>query len=192
MQVLLFYKLVKLWEDLAIKISFLRVLYLYFSKAKAVVKREIIASQITSKDRVLVIGCGSFPYTAELIARQTGATVVAIDNDPKVIRKASRYVRQRGLGGVDIQQGDGFNYPLSTFSVIIIVLGVKPKGKIVERVILEAQEETRIIYREPRDLGNLYNARSQTLRGVLLPQSSNLIRESILVQTTTLIKASFF
>jgi SAM-dependent methyltransferase len=186
---LLFYKLIKLWEDLAIKISFLKALYLHFSKAKAVVAREIAASQITSKDRVLVIGCGSLPYTAELIARQTGATVVAIDNDPNAIRKASRYVRQRGLDGVDIKQGDGFNYPLSTFTVIIIVLGVKPKGKIVERVILEAQEEARIIYREPRDLGNLYNARSQVLRGVLLPQSSNLIRESILV---TLVRASFF
>ena len=141
------YGLVKLYEKMAAKIDFLGWLWkrIYYQD---LVEREIEAAGISSRDQVLVIGCGSSPFTMEIIAKKTKALVVGIDNDPRTIKPASRYLLQRGVVS-RVEHGEGINYPLEQFAVIIITLGVMHKEKIMGRVLKDMPPKTRLICRNP-------------------------------------------
>ena len=59
---------------------------------KPVFLEEIKIANISSKDKVLHIGCGIFPSETFLIAEKTGAKVVGIDNSKRAVDLARKFI----------------------------------------------------------------------------------------------------
>lgn len=77
--------------------------------------------ELTPDTRVLEIGCGTGATTV-LAARNTGATVVALDRSPRMLAAADDRLRQRGVrASVDLVQTDmnrGLPFTDSTFDAV--------------------------------------------------------------------------
>ena len=112
------------------------------------------------------------------------------------MNEAQKYVMNKRFQNLKIALGDGLNFSLSGFSVIIIALGVRPKKKVLERIIHETKKGTRIIDREPYGIARFYNQRTKIFSGesISLTVSSlrESIRESILIKNGGVRKASVF
>lgn len=150
-----FNNFIKILEILASNTIFLSGFYSKVFSRRVI--REIQSVRIGKDDNVLHIGCGAVPYTSEIIARYTGAKVVAIDNDPKMVIKARSYIKKKRIPNVQIEYGDGANFPLEKFNVIYISLGVHPLTAILTKII-KGGKKKRIIFRvSTNPLGILYN-----------------------------------
>jgi len=180
---LIFYNLVKILESFFTKTNVLGLLYTRFYEN--LVTKEVEEVNTNSNDFVLQIGCGAVPYTAEVIARKTGAKVIAIDNDPKMVKRATAYVARQGIpSNIQIKYGDGMNYPLRDFDIIIISLGVRPIAPILKRILSEANDGTRIVFREPQGfIGRSYSNMNDTVlisnAGETIKQGKLTFRKSI-------------
>ena len=97
----------------------------YFKMYQELVDKEIKMVGISPEDKVIVIGCGSLPITAVLVAIKTKAHVIAIDKDEIAVKKAVNYIRNHHLEDkVEIEHADVEFYPLNKFDVIYLSYGV--------------------------------------------------------------------
>jgi len=178
-----FYNLIKTCESLFSEIKLMGVLYTRFYEN--LVTKEVEEVNANSNDIVLQIGCGAVPYTAEVIVRKTGAKVIAIDNDPKMVKRATAYVARQGISSnIQIKYGDGMNYPFRGFDIIIISLGVRPIAPILKKILSEANDGTRIVFREPQGfIGRSYSNTNDTVlisnAGEIIKQGKLTFRKSI-------------
>jgi precorrin-6B methylase 2 len=112
-------------------------------------RKEYQKYHIDNDDNILHIGCGIFPLTEITLAQQTNATIVGIDKDKKIIKKAISSIQHYGLDQqIQIVHGEGENYPLKSFSVIIISSCASPKKSILHHIINQMKTGTKIIIRE--------------------------------------------
>ncbi len=177
------YRAVKFFERLSMRIKFLGDFYT--GLGGALVEREISVASITFDDNVLHIGCGSFPYTSEIIARETGARVTAIDCDNVAVEDAKQYIDKKKLASVKIEKGNGMNYPFAEFDVIVVAHGVQPKEAVLRGILHSMKKGARLIYRNPKGiLGRLYNNEFILLDGAEhIRQKRAIFRQSILVRS---------
>jgi len=97
----------------------------YLKMYQELVDKETEMANISSKDLILVIGCGSLPITAVLISMKTKAHVIAIDRDHKAVKDAIKYIKRLHLEGyIEIEHADGLFYPLNKFDAIFLLYGV--------------------------------------------------------------------
>jgi len=116
-----------------------------------VIQNEITLANITSRDRVLNIGCGGIPYTALQIATLTGAKVWAIDRDKESINSALNCISSMKLENrVKALTLNGTDHIFFEFDVAIVALQSEPKKKILENLIKHANPGTRLVFRRPR------------------------------------------
>ena len=184
---MIFNNIIKIVDCLGSRISF--VGHLYIRIHRDVVRKEAEEAAISAKDNVLHIGCGSLPYTAEILHKKFWARIVAIDSDRRAVRKAREYVSKRELTeGIKIGWGDGLTYPLSGFSVIVMSLGVKPGDLVLERILSSVRPGTKIIFRYPRGIfGKMYNNNhshllAHLLRGKRITHKAINFRESVIFE----------
>jgi len=174
--------LVKLFESLASKISILE--YLYKKLFKALVEKEIKEANINCSDKVLNLGCGATPYTALIIAQQTNAEVVAIDNDPVAVKHASNYINRKN-SPVKIVCADAKNFPIEQFDVIVASHGIVPKEIILNNIYASMKKGSRLIFRNPKGIiGRVYNsaARFDFQITKYIKQKKYTFRESIIIK----------
>lgn len=120
-----------------------------------VVKEEIRLANISPDDILLVIGCGSIPSTSIILAKETNIQIVALDNDPKAVIKASQYVKNHNLQDkIKIQFSDDAKYPVKDFDVIFVLYGVKHQLQLLRYLSKNISEKTRIIYRTTNNIKN--------------------------------------
>lgn len=112
------------------------------------VENEIKAGCIRKSDKVLIIGCGSFPATATIIAELIGSEITAIDNRRIEINLAKKYIKKIGLNKVLIEYGDGCNYSVKDFNVIVVNSSVHPRGKVFDIIFQTSRKGCRVIIRE--------------------------------------------
>ena len=115
-----------------------------------IARKEIELAKINEKTNVLHIG-GGIPYTAAIITRSTGANVISLEMDSKIVDTARRWIKNRELEDkikVIFANGTGFN--ASGFDVIILSLNVAPKEKILSNVLETCDMKARIVYRSAR------------------------------------------
>ena len=111
-----------------------------------VYKTEIELAEISQKDKVLFIGSGFFPYAATLIAEETKAKVISIDNDEKTIKSAKAYIEKNGLSHlITIEYGDGLTYPVQDFDVIFIAINVWPIDQVLEHIHSQMKTDARVL-----------------------------------------------
>ena len=126
---------------------------IYSYPYKYILKREIKLGQITENDRVLNIGCGAIPYSAVYISRMTGARVEAIDYDAHACIKARKYIKRLNLKSkITIKRGNGIEYDIDSFDVILVALQAEPKKEILDNLFEKAETGTRFIFRKPRKI----------------------------------------
>lgn len=105
--------------------------------------------EITPDSAVLHIGCGSYPLTEIMLAQINVRRVVGIDKNPLTVQRAQEVIRRRNLQGkIAIIHGDGLNYPVEEFDVIIISSCSLPKVQILEHLFTAAKPHSKIIVRE--------------------------------------------
>jgi ubiquinone/menaquinone biosynthesis C-methylase UbiE len=131
-------------ELLAVKTRLFQKLLM--SWRRPVFLNEIKMAKINKKDKVLLIGCGIFPSETILIAEQTGANVVGIDNSPQAVKIAKKYVKKKELSNlVKIEYGDGKEYPLSDFNVIFIAINVWPIDSVLKHILKDMKPDGRVM-----------------------------------------------
>ncbi len=119
------------------------------------VKDEIRLANITSNDNVLVIGCGSIPSTAVILARETDTQITAIDIDSQATKKAVRYIKNHNLqDNITVKTIFGTDYPIKDFDVIFILYGVKHQSNLFQYLYDGINYNTRVIYRASKDAGS--------------------------------------
>lgn len=121
---------------------------IYLKLYQEIVTEEIAMTQITSQDKVLVIGSGSLPATPVLIARNTHAHTTTIDKDCNAVKEAVLYVKNHHLEKIlSIECADGFTYPLERFTVIVVLYGVKHPAELLNQLAGRISQNTKVIYR---------------------------------------------
>ena len=127
---------------------------LYSRPYMRVVQNEIGLARIAAADRVLNIGCGAIPFTAMLIARLTGARVVAVDRDPQAAPLAQACVRQAGLASlvrIVVSDGSRSAWAPHGFDVAVVALQAEPKAGILSSLLDSGQGPSRVVARVPRE-----------------------------------------
>jgi len=98
--------------------------------------------------KILHIGCGAYPVTAITIAKISEAKIVGIDKNPRSIKLARDIVKKRNLQTkIIIEHGNGMQYCLKDFDVIIISGCSYPKKQILERIFETAKPRSKIVFR---------------------------------------------
>ncbi len=131
-------------EFLALRIDF--VYRLLTKWRKEIFLKEIKMAKVSSKDRVLFIGCGILPTGPMILAEETKAKIVTIDNNIKAAKLAQSYIRKKGLSdAIKIEYADGENYPVEKFDVIFIATNVWPIDSILKRMSSNMKIDARIL-----------------------------------------------
>jgi precorrin-6B methylase 2 len=106
-------------------------------------------AEVTSKDKILIIGCGPMPYTPIGYAEETNAKVISIDKNPKVVKTIEAYLMKNPVDGkFIIRYGDIFDISLDDFDVIVIGIVVWPIDKIIYHIMQHINERTKVICRD--------------------------------------------
>lgn len=121
----------------------------YIKTYSAVYRKEGKEFGITNVENVLHIGCGAFPISAMTLAEEYGRKIVGIDSNPKVIASAKKVIKKRNLENkIKIEYGNGTNYPLDKFDMVVVSGCAIPKKRVVEHIFQTAKPGTKIIVRE--------------------------------------------
>lgn len=133
-------------EKIVIKLN--KIVPFYLDFYQQMVENEIRLANISKTDKLLHIGCGSFPATSILLAKKTNADVTGIDNNFTSIKHALKIVNNQGFSDkIHIVHSDALDFPLDTFDLIIISQGVEPYDKILKKVSKHMKKTGRVIFR---------------------------------------------
>ena len=134
-------------DNLAFKLDKLAEMY-YKKSIGTQYRKEYETFNISKNAKVLHIGSGAFPLTEITLAEEIGNTVVGIDKSRKAVDYAEDVVRRKNLQDkIKIKLGDGKNYPIKEFDVIIISSCASPMEKIIEHVFKNSKSNSKIIVR---------------------------------------------
>lgn len=110
---------------------------------------EYIEFDINKNDKVLHIGSGSYPLTEITLATFVGSKIVGIDKKEKAVLNAKKVVRKKNLNdNIKITMGNGINYKVSEFDVIIISSCAIPMLEILNHILKNCKGGCKIIIRE--------------------------------------------
>ena len=131
-------------ELLAVKTKFFNKMLL--SWRRPVFLNEIKMANVKSSDKVLLIGSGIFPSEAIIIAQETGAKVIGIDNSPVAVKHAKRYVNKNKLNDVvEIKLVDGSDIKVKNFNVIFIAINVFPIDGVLLNISKDLKTGSRVL-----------------------------------------------
>jgi 2-polyprenyl-3-methyl-5-hydroxy-6-metoxy-1,4-benzoquinol methylase len=127
----------------------------YLKLYEEIVQGEIILSNASADDKILVVGCGSLPATTALISMKTNANIVAIDCDSKAIFAARQYIKNLDIKNIKVENIDGKDYSVNDFDVIFLLFGLTHQKEILTKYAQEMKKNARIIYRMPSDIKDM-------------------------------------
>ena len=114
-------------------------------------RKECEICGVSKNGKILHIGCGAYPLTQIVIAQCCSGTLVGIDKKALAVQRAKEVISRHHLQNkIAIYQGDGINYPVNDFDLILISSCSYPKVRILEHLFKEAKHNSTIIVREVR------------------------------------------
>lgn len=139
---------------------------IYIDIYEEMVNNEVNMAEISNRDNILVIGCGSIPATSILLFKKISANIVSIDKDKSAVKKAQNFLKKENLEDeIKIINGDGGKTPIKKFSVIFLLFGVKKPEEIFKHILENAATDTKIIFRTtPKKNGNIDNKKMSLFR----------------------------
>lgn len=112
-------------------------------------KNECKTLKISKGKKVLHIGCGSFPLTEMTIANLSEANIVGIDKNKKAVSRGREVILKENLQNkIKIEQGNGANYPVKDFDLIIVSGCALPKKEILSHLFKDSKKNCNIIVRD--------------------------------------------
>ena len=138
-------QLYNIYEKIFTNISFFSFLYMKIHEPS--VKKEIQMANVKPTDRVLQIGCGAIPYSLRIFSQETHAQVTGIDNQPRSIEKAKKFIGDNK--DIHLEQAAGETYDVSAFDVILISYGVGDIEAVLKNTFHHLKTSGRIILRKP-------------------------------------------
>ena len=152
---------------------------IYYVKAVKIV-------DVKSTDKVLFIGSGILPSQCIIIAEETGANVLGIDNSKKAVDLSIKYIDKIGLSDkVYIKHGDGAKIPAKDFDAVFIAINVWPINNILKNLAKNLKKDARILYKsynddisqilENENLNNVFEVKDKIVNP--LSQSNLLIKK---------------
>ncbi len=120
------------------------------------VEKEIKIAGIQPGMRVIQVGCGPYPFSAIMLAKQ-GCKVEAIDNDPQALERAGYVLEKLGLKEkVDLKLIDGHRVDYGEFDRVFVSLHVEPKDSVLQKAIAEMGARGKVVFRNPRGFLKLF------------------------------------
>ncbi len=111
-------------------------------------EEELKLFNISDGDKVLFIGCGQYPITAIILTKLYDVNITAIDKNPKAIELAKNVIHKKKLEEkITIEEGDGIDYPVDKYDVVILGGLLFPKKLIYNHVFESVKPGTKIILR---------------------------------------------
>ncbi|KYK21414.1 hypothetical protein AYK25_03460 [Thermoplasmatales archaeon SM1-50] len=112
-------------------------------------QREYESCIIASNANILHIGCGSYPLTEIVLAHCSTGHIVGIDKNLQTVTQARQIIIKNKLENcVTITHGDGLDFSIEDFNVIIVSSCSLPKVQILQHLFQKAKPHSRIIVRE--------------------------------------------
>ena len=112
-------------------------------------KNECKTINIAKGKKILHVGCGSYPLTEMTLAKLFDVKIVGIDKSKKAVMRASEVILKKQLDKkITIEQGNGANYPLEKFDMIIVSSCALPKKEIFDHIFKTAKKNSIIIIRD--------------------------------------------
>jgi precorrin-6B methylase 2 len=110
---------------------------------------ECKAFPVSKGKKILHVGCGSYPLTEMTLVRLFEVNVVGIDKNKKAVQRANKVITKKNLTKkITIMQGNGADFPLDTFDVIIVSSCALPKKDILTHIFKTAKKNCSIIIRD--------------------------------------------
>jgi len=112
-------------------------------------KKECKLLNISKGDKILHIGCGSYPLTEMTLANLFDINIVGIDKNERAVQRARKVIIKEKLQKkISINKGNGANYPVGSFDLIIVSGCALPKNAILTHIFKKAKKNCNIIIRD--------------------------------------------
>ena len=112
-------------------------------------EKECKTFQILKGNKILHIGCGSYPLTEMTIARLFEVNVVGIDKSKKAVKRANEVILKKHYDKkITINQGNGATFPVEEFDIIIVSSCALPKKDILNHIFSKAKKNSILIIRD--------------------------------------------
>jgi D-arabinose 1-dehydrogenase-like Zn-dependent alcohol dehydrogenase len=114
--------------------------------------KAVKIADVKSTDKVLFIGSGILPSQCIIIAEETGANVLGIDNSKKAVDLSIKYINKIGLSNkIYIKHGEGEKIPAKDFQVVFIAINVWPINNILKNLAKNLKKNAKILYKSYND-----------------------------------------
>ena len=125
-------------------------LYTCFFQKMTIDEFEMV--NLPKGSRVINVGCGSLPHTLLILARVKDWDFVGIDRDKDAVEKAKKVVDHYGRSSrIKIHCGNGLDFDISSFDLIIFSHGVEPKLEVLKVLGDKMSPSSMILYRTTWD-----------------------------------------
>ena len=112
-------------------------------------KNECATLNVKKGHKIIHIGCGSYPLTEMTLANLFDIKITGIDKNKKAVQRAHDVVIDKKFEDkITIEQGNGAEYPVQDFDMIIVSSCALPKTEILENIFTTAKKESTIIIRD--------------------------------------------
>lgn len=113
------------------------------------IKRELTLLSINETSRVLFIGCGALPLSAELIYKQAHAKIDMIDMDINMVNGCQRYLQHAKLP-FKLMHCDAAHCPLKPYTHIIVAKQVHADQTLINHLTASSSPNTKILIRHAK------------------------------------------
>jgi protein-L-isoaspartate O-methyltransferase len=112
-------------------------------------QKEYENCAIQTNVNVLHIGCGAYPLTEMVLASCSAGHITGIDKNQQTVTQAREVIKKNTLEDrITITHGDGLDFSVEEFDVIIVSSCSLPKVQILRHLFQKAKSQSTIIVRE--------------------------------------------
>ncbi len=138
--------LFKIFENIALKFD--KILQYYIKFYDDMIPEEINLGEISSKSKVLHIGCGPIPSTSILIAQKTKAEITGIDKNDVFVKRAEKCLKKIGdVKNIKIFCADALDFEKKGYDVILLSHGLEPQKQVLEGIHESINNNCIVIFR---------------------------------------------
>ena len=103
-------------------------------------------ADLKKNDKILVIGCGILPTHCILISENVKSKVFGIDNSPKAVKLAKKYIKKQGLEKrVKIELDEGEEISVENYDAIFIAINVFPIDNVLKSLSKQLKTGSKVL-----------------------------------------------
>ncbi|MFO7677334.1 MAG: nicotianamine synthase family protein [Thermoplasmatota archaeon] len=112
-------------------------------------KKECAEIGLSKGKKVLHVGCGSYPLTELSLSGFSDVKITGIDKNEKAVERAKQIIKDKNIEEkIKIELGNGTQYKVDDFDLIIISSCAIPKKDILQHIFSQAKKDCIIILRD--------------------------------------------